>query len=127
MDREYGVTRLLDPEGEFLEFKITCKFGGLDWTFYVNPNHLRNRALLELKHLSFWQIKLFSFAKNKSQSSLISLAVISIFGDGVDLAWARQIRGWGVSAILALKTSKKGGPMLDTNLRLQLPKYFYHT
>ena len=23
MDREYGVTRLLDPEGEFLEFEIT--------------------------------------------------------------------------------------------------------
>ena len=31
MDREYGVTRLLDPEGEFLEFKITCKFGGLNF------------------------------------------------------------------------------------------------
>ena len=31
MDREYGVTRLLDPEGEFLEFEFTCnKVGGLD-------------------------------------------------------------------------------------------------
>ena len=100
MDREYGVTRLLDPEGELSVCQLFLSMKKKHHCLIFNVIFAFKSFVL------LTNITVTSFCPQNGSSPPSSymgmVASISIFGDGVELAESKQIlqiRGCGVSAV----------------------------